>query len=572
MKKKEKNPVTLRLLLYIIFSVSVLIPVICFIVVIPSFFRNELNTQQMNDVESKLVSVSNELLNTIFSLQQISIIPYSDNEIYNMLTGEGDGSFVDISQEIPVFKYMKILYNDITSITIIGENNNIYYYHRNQNNKIIENYDFSKFKNLEPNHSFYVGSHMQEYFEKKNPNVFSFVKVMQHPYKNEPLYTIIIDSESSFFNQVFASMNMNENTTSVLLDANNNVIYSSKDISSKTLDSLKEGRDMITIGDENNKVVYHKIEIGNWTIAVIVSTASTEKRIGLIYFVCFFSSLITIIFTFSILRIISIKYMLRPLSEMAHVMKEVEKGNLNIHFSSNSRDEISMLGRKLNRMIEELQLLIDKEYKLAISQKQAEYKALQARIKPHFLYNSLNCIVGLNRMGDRKRLEEAILDLTDMMRYTLSSNSKNGWSTVDEEVEFIRQYIHLEKLRFEDKLQFEMEYDSNTKDLRIPKLLIQPLLENSIIHNVEKSLDPVLVKLTIKLIENSNTLMIIAEDKGIGFDTTTSEMGIGLSNVRERLDYGFSGAQMFVDSIIGKGTNIKILIPINEVKNEIINS
>lgn len=571
MQNKETHPVTLRLLLYIIFSVSVLIPVICFIVVIPSFFRKEMNSQLMNDVDSKLVSVSSELLNTVFALQQISILPYSDDTIYTMLTSEGDGSIIDISSKVPVFKYMKLLYNDITSIIMIGQNDNIYYYHRNQNNYVDNTFDFESYKNLTNGQSLYRGSHIQDYFAMSNPKVFSYIKEIEHPYKKEQLCSIIIDSESSLFNRVFTAMNMNENTTSVLLDSNKNVIYSSRDISPEILSSLKDGEKEVLVNNVKENVVYRKIEIGNWTIAVIVSTAMIEKRIILIYFVCFFASLITIAFSFGVLRIISIKYMLNPLSQMAHVMQEAEKGNLDVYFKSNSRDEISLLGRKLNKMIAELRQLIDTEYKLAISQKQAEYRALQARIKPHFLYNSLNCLVGLNRIGDRKRLEDAILDLTDMMRYSLTTNNEKGWSTIEEEVEFIRQYIHLEKLRFEDKLEFHLKYNDLTKSFLIPKLLIQPLVENSIIHNVEKSLNPIPVRLDIDLIDG-NMLQIIVEDKGVGFDSSINGGGIGLSNVRERLNYGFSGSKMIVNSIIGKGTRIEILIPTSEVRNANINS
>lgn len=572
MKNREKPPVTLRLLLYIIFSISVLIPVICFLIIIPSFFRKEMNKQLMDDVDSKLISVSSELLNTVFSLQQISTLPYSDNDIYSLLAEEGDNQIIKLSDEISAFKYIKLFYNDITSIIMLGKNNNIYYYHRNQNNFIKSSYDFSTYKNYESNHSFYIGAHYSQYFEKNNPKVFSYVRVMEHPYEKEPLCVVIIDSESSIFNRAFASMNMNENTTSVLLDSTNNVIYSSIDIAQDTLDSLKNGKEEVQINEHENKVLYRKIPIGDWTIAVIVSTQNIEERIKLIYIVCFVASFITILFSFGVLRVLSIKYMLRPLSEMAHVMAEAEKGNLTVYFNSKSRDEISLLGRKLNRMIAELQNLIDKEYKLVISQKQAEYRALQARIKPHFLYNSLNCLVGLNRIGDRKRLEEAILDLTDMMRYSLSSSSKKGWSTVAEEVDFIIQYIHLEKLRFEDKLQFHLEYNKAAKDLKIPKLLIQPLIENSIIHNVEKSLDPISVKLKIDLIDNGDTLEIIVEDKGNGFDTSINGGGVGLSNVRERLNYGFKESKMIVNSIIGVGTKIQILIAKSEVDNENFNS
>ena len=539
-------------------------------VVIPSFFRKEMNSQLTEDVNSKLISVSNELVNTVISLQQISILPYSENEIFSLLEQDGDESIINLSNEVPIFNYIKLLYNDITSIIILGENGNTYYYHKNQNNYIKENFDFSSYIDNANEQSYYLGAHDSYYFEKKNHKVFSYIKAIKHPYENNKLCTIIIDSESTIFNRAFAAMNMNKDTTSVLLDEDNNVIYSSNEVSDTILKSMKNNENQILINNIENQFIYRKIPIGNWTIAILVSNESIENRVKVIYLVCIIASLITIIFSFGVLRFISIKYMLKPLSEMGHVMAEVEKGNLNVHFNSKSRDEISLLGRKLNQMIDELQNLIDKEYKLVISQKKAEYRALQARIKPHFLYNSLNCIIGLNRLGDRKRLELAILDLKDMMRYSLSNENNNGWSTIEEEVTFINQYIHLEKLRFEDKLQFILEYNEDAKDYFIPKLLIQPLVENAIIHNVENSLVPILVKVKIDIIDNK-ILQLIIEDEGNGFDTSINGGGIGLSNVKERLEYGISGYEMKVNSIIGKGTKIEIFIPLKEIINENIN-
>jgi LytS/YehU family sensor histidine kinase len=117
----------------------------------------------------------------------------------------------------------------------------------------------------------------------------------------------------------------------------------------------------------------------------------------------------------------------------------------------------------------------------------AEYRALQSQIQPHFMYNVLNGFVALNRSGDRGALESSLHALKDMLRYTIEHGQR---ATVSEEFAFLELYCRLQKLRFEERFSYGFELGEGAAPLPIPKLLVQPLLENAVIHGIEPSTRP----------------------------------------------------------------------------------
>ncbi len=200
------------------------------------------------------------------------------------------------------------------------------------------------------------------------------------------------------------------------------------------------------------------------------------------------------------------------------------------------------------------------KYRQLIELREAELQSLQARIQPHFLYNVLNGLVGLNRMGDRSGLEAAVLDLKDLLRYTLDHART---VTLTEELAFIGKYLELQKLRFGERFDYEVSCDAGCASLVIPKLLLQPLAENSLIHGIE--LMPGGGRLEISARElPGRAVLIVVSDNGAGFDLTTHDPAsrVGLSNVTKRLELAFPGSTFTIDSTPGQGCRIELRIPV----------
>ena len=201
-------------------------------------------------------------------------------------------------------------------------------------------------------------------------------------------------------------------------------------------------------------------------------------------------------------------------------------------------------------------------YNELLERREAEFQALQSQIQPHFLYNVLSGFVGLNRLGDRSGLERAILALKEMMRYILEHDEH---STVKEEFLFLEKYCALQKIRFQERLEVRLECDTEAGDIRIPKLLLQPLVENAIIHGIEP-LDRggrLSVVAAMKNGAGGRHLEVTIDDDGIGFVPGRIEQDshIGLWNVLQRLNLSNPASALQIRSEPGSGTSIEIRIP-----------
>lgn len=212
-------------------------------------------------------------------------------------------------------------------------------------------------------------------------------------------------------------------------------------------------------------------------------------------------------------------------------------------------------------------LTIDNYFKYTelLRQREVEFEALQSQIQPHFLYNVLSGLIGINRLGDQKTVEESIYNLQGMLRYILG---KEAWTTIGDEFRFLSEYCDLQKIRFDDRLNVNIEMNNNIRDFKIPKLLLQPLVENAIIHGIEP-LDKkcfLNIKADMKNNDHSQVVEIIITDSGKGFNSKEikNTKNIGLSNVQERLLISFRKASINILSETGEGTEVIIKIPEEE--------
>jgi two-component system sensor histidine kinase YesM len=268
-----------------------------------------------------------------------------------------------------------------------------------------------------------------------------------------------------------------------------------------------------------------------------------------------------LLFTFLLFFILS-RWIIHPFQDMIAVMKRVETGDLQTQFVVKGNDEIAELGQALNKMIGRLNQLIEREYKAVINQRNAEYRALQSQIQPHFLYNTLNSFLGLNRLNNTVALEKAILALSGMLHYILEGED---WVFLSEEITFVQRYCELQQFRFRERLTSDIQCEAKVGEVKIPKLLLQPLVENAMIHGIEPTGRPCTISVGAELKQHngSSLVQITVRDDGRGFDMQASgrKEGLGLSNVRERLGIAFPEATFSISSQVNAGTQIIIEIP-----------
>jgi two-component system, LytTR family, sensor kinase len=222
---------------------------------------------------------------------------------------------------------------------------------------------------------------------------------------------------------------------------------------------------------------------------------------------------------------------------------------ISVYFHTRSR-----LEQKMTRIKE---VEIENE-KLKRIESEARLNDLRAKLNPHFLFNVLNSTAALI-YDDPVKAEQSLVRLSGLYRRLLSI-SRQDFISVGEELELVEDYLELEKLRFDDQLSFEIVCPGELKEVKIPGLLIEPLVENVIKHNLERSIGAIRVKIGIE--EKDDRLLMTVEDDGRGFDVQRAGFGFGLFSIQERLRLIYGDDQAFdIESKTDQGTSVSIRIP-----------
>lgn len=230
-------------------------------------------------------------------------------------------------------------------------------------------------------------------------------------------------------------------------------------------------------------------------------------------------------------------------------------------------DEVGQLSRSYNMMMTEINELINKEYKLNLLNKEIELRSLQAQINPHFIYNTLDTMNWVARTHGVDEVGEMAESLANLLRIAIRDQNKPY--RIIEELTYISNYMSIQKYRFEDRFRVEMDIGEEVKNVFIPKLILQPLLENAIIHNVDHNPNPTTIKLSMKADYYRQFVFISVADDGVGINQKVVdglEMDMdatfprGLANVHRRLCLNY-GSDYGLTIVITSGTTITFKIP-----------
>jgi len=273
----------------------------------------------------------------------------------------------------------------------------------------------------------------------------------------------------------------------------------------------------------------------------------------------FIMIIIILLISFRISRSIS-----GPVHSLADAMKKTENGQLTHVTELKRHDELGYLVHSYNIMVDRIDELIEKTRMEERSLQIAERKALQAQIKPHFLYNTLGTIKSLAKMQKGPEISDMVTRLGKVLRSAFKSE-KLFW-TLGEELDIIQDYVAIQSYRFGDRLKVTYNIEDHILEAAVPRLLLQPIVENAIVHSVEESADTVLVEISSR--GRAGYLYFYINDNGPGMPSQTGEDllgesgGIGLKNVKRRifLAYGDRGS-FSLKSNKDKGTRVTITIP-----------
>lgn len=359
-----------------------------------------------------------------------------------------------------------------------------------------------------------------------------------------------------------------------LLDGTWRQIYCSDSIrADETISSLRaQLLSGAALGGGDYNVYLRQSPDTGFTLALRQPKVYTREVMATVYSTCAAMGILCLLLGLLCAWLLS-RYLSKPVNELDEAMKRVEKGDYAAELRSDREDEMGRLTASFNRMTREYRQNLERSVQRERELNETELSMMQAQLNPHFLYNTLDSIKWLGVTNGVPQVAAVASGLAVLLRAGISGGRL---ITLERELELLEKYLDIQSLRFEDRFAWEIDVDERFQHCIVPKLILQPLVENSIIHGVA-NMDDGYIKLSAR--EKSGTLILSVQDNGVGIpqdvldwlndpDRDVPGGHLGLKNVDRivRLyyggDYGISAY-----SAVGEGSRVELRLPMNKEGN-----
>ena len=523
LKRTMKNSMLLQLFFYYI------IGNLLFVLFLSSIFYYTSKYIIMN----KEIEYTNE--NVINTSRYITLYADKLKNMINLLSVDADvKNFLisgneDSKKSIEKMIYSILGYNKgIKSITVIGKNGNIVSSDKNNDMKISENMMKEKwYVDAINNSDMPVFNPSRKNSTSSMNSALWFLSISRDikNSKGENLGVIVFDIKYEILKRYLNSISFGKQIDNIIVDKNNNVIYY------KDVKCFADKKCLAKFSEKNkNKNTYlyeTQIENTNWNLRSLANTndlVTLKKNFSHIVIIIF---LVSLAFS-SIITFIVITKILRPLIKLENHMQNFENNLREFHLSEKTGYEIQNLVEHFNVMVEKIKYL--REY---------EIKALHSQINPHFLYNTLDTIIWMAEFEDNEKVISITKSLANYFRLSLSNGHEK--IPLKDEIMHTKEYLFIQKQRYEDKLSyfFNIE-DESLLSIEVPKIIIQPIVENSIYHGIKNLSGNGII--TIDVYRENSTVNISVKDNGIGFEKAkqfkkSKTGGVGFQNVDKRIKF-----------------------------------
>jgi two-component system, sensor histidine kinase YesM len=559
-----------RLLIY--FILSILVPTSIISITIYNKSKNIITKKIDLSIEKNLNTISEMTLQKIEIVYDISTLITYHSRVLEIISSPQDKSAISIINEMNELN--KILDNYYLFDSSFVNNNvlfpRIYMLNRQEYNqyKISDKiFDVSKvsdtdwYKNLSNNAFSIVGL---DKTNTGNGNV-NTLKVARRLYRTDDVINpyaalLTIDMETSYFDDILEKSKISSGSSIFIINNKKQLITKENNV----IKSVIDNKNLELTGDNDSYNSYVKNIDG---IDMLVSVKNVSKLNWNIVSVSPIKELNSEIFSFNrlmtlvilmctILSIIAALFLSedfsRPISQLVKSMSIVKSGNFNIDLTYKRKDEFAFLMKHYKDMMKQIEELIDelyeserKKHKAELKMKDAELKALLAQINPHFLYNTLDSINWLAIKYNVEDISVMVRSLSNFFRYSLNSG-KNIITLADEKNQ-IMNYLQIQHSRFKEKLDYYIEFKPEIDECYTVKLILQPLVENAIVHGIEENNNPGFIGIVGKVVNDE--IQIKIWDNGLGAnvdelnkmleDNSIAKNSLGIRNVNDRIKHFF---------------------------------
>ena len=407
-------------------------------------------------------------------------------------------------------------------------------------------------------------------------DVFSLAKAVQDPETGEVLGVILLDIRHDIIQSSINGVTIGEKGFVFVMDQEDNIVYTPVNgivyrVNPKWVKAMEPMSVQIQGG--SYQIRSELSPYTGWRTVGVFSMDEVMSSVNTIVYILFTCVIISLV----LVVIVSFKFsrtLTNPIFKLKRLMKQAESGDLTVRFNFEHNDEIGELGQSFNHMIARIDQLIQMVYVEQENKRTAEMKSLQEQIKPHFLYNTLDSISWMARDYDAEDIVRLVDALTNMFRIGLSHGK--DIITVKEEITHVSNYLYIQKIRYKDKLNYVIHVDESLYAVEVPKLILQPLVENAIYHGVKAKRGGGTI--TITGVPEGENLVFTVQDNGAGMpqekveelnrrmserSVLDEQKSFGLFYIRERIQlcYG-TGYGVHVESALGEGTRVTITLPL----------
>ena len=526
--------------------------------------------------------VNNDIDSYINYMENISSMLAENSDVQKFLFGSGMEAEEAGEQLMSQFATVLNSRSDIYNVGILQENGKALF---NKGNSYINSYVDIKsqewYKNAVDNQDSIClsSAHVQHVISGERPWVITLSRYIPDLAGEKEGGVLFVDLNYSAIRKLCDASSVGKKGYIFILDEEGNIVYHPQqqqlynELQTEYIDEVMNCKmDYMELGEDDSSRLYtvSRSDKTGWTVVSCSYISELLKRSDQAQELYMLMAVILVAVSLIISSIMS-RSITRPIHKLQSSMASIQDGDFQArNVEVDSLNEIGSLTETFNVMTQKIQELMVQIIEEQKAKRKSELKALQSQINPHFLYNTLDSIIWMAEEGKNEEVVVMTASLAKLFRQLISNDE--GEISIFQEIEYCRNYLIIQKMRYKDKLEFEIDLDQDIKNEKIIKLVLQPLIENAIYHGLKYKESKGL--LVVKGYSQGEDILFEIKDNGVGMDSETMEHiferhkvnyrsnGVGVYNVQRRikLSYGQEYGITY-QSTLGEGTVATVRIP-----------
>ena len=580
-ESSRRSALSIRLKLMLYFLVLVFLPLLTLGIIGPSLYARSIERETTSYASHMIAQVTANIDFHVLEMERLIDLLVENGAVASFLR-RGNGTPGEKDEIDRAMAAMSDTHPEIAGILIVSKDDSFISddFYRITRDPLTSEYWYSVAAGVPGDVRLFsrpIGRNIRSKRMYGPEKVVSIVKAITERRTGRVQGEILIDMKLSAIEDVFSGTSVGKNGFLFIADPEGELVYApvNRIVYRIPLADLSDDSSsaIIGIGGMDYQVLSQRSIYSGWRTIGVFSLLETLHEVLLIrYWSLIIGGITTtlaivaaLFFTASIAR---------PVLSLKQLMKRVEDGDLTVRFSGGTGDEISELGGGFNEMISRIQGLIEQVYREQHAKREAELGILQEQIKPHFLYNTLDTI---QWMAQEHRVDDVVSmvgALTRLFRIGLSKGRE--LISLSDELEHVESYLCIQKMRYEDKFDYEILKGETVTTLHVLRLILQPLVENAIYHGIKERRGR--GRLSVRAVAEGGELRLTVQDDGAGFTSDRLDLlnaslegecipetvaGYGIRNVHERIRLTFGKPfGLSFSSAAGEGTVVLVRHPL----------